>query len=686
MRRPRSPRIIEGLARADVGARPKSKKPRDALTRRDLEADLAGAAERGELVLHYQPIVDLRSGECRRVEALVRWRHRRQGLILPGELLPLAEASGQLPAIGSWVVAEAARQWADWRRQGLPLGVGVNLAGPELVASGLVDDALDSLLKHDVELGAFTCEVGAATFLAGDMTPRLALRRLAAAGARVSLDNASAADVPGRSLAPDLDEIKLSRSLIGRALAEASGAADVRALVELARDLRLTVVAVGVEDRATRDLVATLGCDLAQGYWVSRPLLAHRIAPWRRWAVGFAFGGALALAAHAGAAKAGASSEAVPRAPAAVRGFLPTICALDLPITQEAHHAATAQSSINDLKRRTGVAFAAQPAARADVYVQASVPATERARVARAADRDMEQLARDYGRDFARRPAIYVFASRSSFALGLQQLFGVRGTDAGLLAAANGGVNLPRQGAIVINLQNVPNDGDLAIVRHELTHAMVHEIIGPQGTLPAWVDEGLATLEERTLRADDDGGARDAAVTLTLLAEGRASLETLGSPSEWAQRNAALDGHGYTVAAEGVRLLRKQVSAAALVQILEATGRGTTFGAAYADAAGESIGDFERAFPARLAAERGAPRIVARAAEGGARWTLVGLAPQSSVTVTIEGVGYRLEYQVTTDRYGIYDAMFGATAPPGEYSIRASGRGGTAVGVLHTDA
>ncbi len=684
MRRRRSSRIIERLARADVGARPKSRTPRDPQTSRDLKADLLGAVERGELVLHYQPIVELRSGECRRVEALVRWRHRRQGLILPGELLPLAEASGQLPAIGRWVIAEAARQWADWRAQGLPLGVGVNLASPELVASGVVDDALDSLLKYDVEPGAFTCEVDAATFLAGDMAPRLALRRLAVAGARVSLDNSSAADVPGRSLAPDLDEIKLSRSLVRRALAEPSGAADVRALVELARDLQLMVVAVGVEDRATRDLVAALGCDLAQGYWVSRPLLAHRIAPWRRWAVGLALGGALALASHGSAAKA-ASSEAVPRAPAAVRGFLPTICALDLPTAHAPSRSVTAQSSIDDLKRRTGVDFVVQPAAHADVYVQASVPATKRARIARAVDRDMKQLAQDYGRDFAGRPAIYVFASRSSFALGLQQLFGVRGTDAGLLAAANGGVTLPRQGAIVINLQNVPNDGDLAIVRHELTHAIVHETIGPQGTIPAWVDEGLATLEERTLRADDDGGARDAAVTLTLLAEGRASLDTLESPSEWAQRNAALDGQGYPLAAEAVRLLRERVSAAGLVRILEATGGGTTFGAAYADAAGESIGDFERAFPARLAAERGAPNIVARAAEGGVRWTLVGLAPESIVNVTIEGAGYRLEYQVTTDRYGSYDAMFGATAPPGEYSIRASGPGGTAVGVLHTD-
>src|SRR5205823_681791 len=115
----------------------------------------------------------------------------------------------------------------------------------------------------------------------------------------------------------------------------------------------------------------------------------------------------------------------------------------------------------------------------------------------KAVQRDVATLQQEFGRSFAGRPAVYAFATRTGFAFGLQEIFGVRGPDAGLLAVANGGITLPRQGAIVLNLQNVPNDKDFAIVRHELTHALVHETIGVDSTLPAWFDEGLATLEER---------------------------------------------------------------------------------------------------------------------------------------------------------------------------------------------
>jgi hypothetical protein len=317
------------------------------------------------------------------------------------------------------------------------------------------------------------------------------------------------------------------------------------------------------------------------------------------------------------------------------------------------------------------------PAAHADVFVEAAVTSADRVRIARAVDRDAEQVSSDYGRAFTRRPVVYVFATRTSFAIGLQRLFGARATDAGLLAAANGGVTLPRYGAVAINLENLSSDRDLAIVRHELTHALVHEIVGPDALLPSWVDEGLATLEERTLRADDDA-TKDAAITLTLLAEGRADLTALASPTQWVTQNAALDGKAYTVAAEGARLLRERVTAEGLRQILEETGRGTPFAAAYAQVGGEALADFERAFPARLVAQRGVARITAMPSPEGVRWSAAGFAPATAVTIEIEGTGYRVEYTVTTDRYGMYEAVFGGTAPSGEYAIRARGRGGDA--------
>src|SRR5204863_7577641 len=127
MKRSPSRAVVERLARSDVrgGARPR--RPTAVAIR---DGELAAGLSRNELVLHYQPIVDLRSGECRRVEALLRWRHPRLGLIEPGDFLPFA--SGFLDEIGVWVVRAAAKQWTEWRTRGQALGIGVNLAGPEL--------------------------------------------------------------------------------------------------------------------------------------------------------------------------------------------------------------------------------------------------------------------------------------------------------------------------------------------------------------------------------------------------------------------------------------------------------------------------------------------------------------------------------------------------------------------------
>ena len=678
MKRPSRPRVIEKLARADLPQRwADLRKSREALAANDLQR----ALQENELVLHYQPIVDLRSFECRRVEALLRWRSRR-GLVHPTELIRIAGDTGQLGAVGRWVVHEAVRQSAEWRKRGLEIGVSVNVAGPELVDGTLVDYALGLIRQFGADPAGFIFEITPRAFHSGDAAIRDELRRLVAAGARVSLDAVTPADVPGRLLARDLDELKISRDLVRRIAAEPAAAHDARSLIELARDLRLITVAVGVEDVVTRDRLVTMSCDLAQGHFLSRPLAPNRVGPWQRAAVGLAFGGALALTAYVGGSKASAASSgsALARAPLEVRGFLPSCCTLELPTTQRA----TSTSVLDFLRERTGHLFVAETAVGADIYIEASITPEMQARLANAVDRDQRQVELDYGREFDERPAIYVFATRSSFALGLQQLFGVRTTDAGLLAAANGGVTLPRQGAIVINLQNVRSEGDLAIVRHELTHALIHQIVGAEASLPAWLDEGLATLEERGDGAEIS--THGAAVTMTMLVEGKISLDRLESGTRWAQENAALGGEAYTVAAEAARLLRERISRDGLSQVFEEAGRGTTFAEAYAQVAGESLADFERAFPARLAAENASPKVSHEQASDGVRWTVAGFKGLSSIEITITGTAYEVTYAGVTDRYGMYSAAFGQTAPPGQYSVRVVGPGGAATGAFEVPA
>jgi EAL domain-containing protein (putative c-di-GMP-specific phosphodiesterase class I) len=645
MKRPAPRGVVVQLARSDLKNGPRSRKPADVSIR---DGELATALLRGELALRYQPIVDLRSGECRRVEALLRWRHPRLGLLEPGDFLPFA--SELIEQIGVWVVRAAAAQWTEWRGLGSGLGIGINVSAPELAR---VDALLEALAPFGS--GAVTFELSPETFASSLARP--AVTRLSGAGARIALDGAAIADAPGRTLASLLDELKISRALVRRATEDRQAQADLRSLIELARDYRLASVAVGIEDRPTRDLALSLGCELAQGYFVSRPLVPGRLGPWRQWVAGFALTGSLTLTTFAGLGKAAAGGGGQ-QTPTLVKGVLQTACTVDLP----------------DVKARSGIDLECQRGDRADVYVEAAVAPAVRDALVAAVERDMARVEGELDHSFTSRPAVYAFATRNSFAFGLQSVFGVRGPDAGLLAAANGGITLPRQGAIVINLQNVPSDKDFAIVRHELTHALVHQIVGLNASLPAWFDEGLATQIER-----GGGGAtvaaRGSAVALGILTAGKATLADLDQQTEWAQQNATLDGQAYSVAAEAVRLLEQRVTHDGLIRMLDAIGRGSTFGAAYLAEAGETIGDFTHAFPSRLAAESEA-RIVQTARPDGVLWTLAGFTPNSVVAVTIDGAGYHLEYEIRTDKYGMHQGSFGGTAPTGEYTIRAS-RAGT---------
>ena len=178
-------------------------------------------------------------------------------------------------------------------------------------------------------------------------------------------------------------------------------------------------------------------------------------------------------------------------------------------------------------------------------------------------------------------------------------------------------------------------------------------------------------------------GARGSAVALGILSEGKTTLADLDQQTQWAQRNASLDGQAYSVAAEAVRHLELRVTHDGLIRMLDAIGGGSTFAQAYLAEGGETIADFTHAFPSRLAAESEA-RIVQTARPDGVLWTLAGFTPNTVVTVAINGAGYHLEYEVRTDKYGMHQGSFGGTAPKGEYTISASRGGTSAVTTVRT--
>jgi hypothetical protein len=441
-------------------------------------------------------------------------------------------------------------------------------------------------------------------------------------------------------------------------VADEAAAMSLRELVERARDLGLASVAVGVEDDATYRLVSSYGYDLAQGFWMSRPLAARDVSRWRGWMARIALGGAAAFVAPFGFARIALGPSAGP-----------TASPVDVERGSQCCSRAMAGEPVD-----LGLTMATTSVDGARVVAEASVPADDVARISAAIARDLGWTERAFGASFDRAPTVYVLATRASFAYAVQRGFGQSATDAGVLAASNGGVAFPRQGAVVLNWEAARADRSLAIVRHELTHVLAHQLAGFETVLPAWFDEGLATLAERQVASDPLEDARSVSTTLTLLAQGRGSLTMLSSPRDWTLRNAELEGRGYALAGHAVELL----AGGGMEGMRDLLERASTAGFAEAFAAwrGESVADFAAAFPARFATDQSSLFIAHRPDGGSVRWTVSGARPDTTMKVTIDGHDYHVEFDARADRDGVYSAVFGGTAKAGDYTITVLGRDG----------
>jgi diguanylate cyclase (GGDEF)-like protein/PAS domain S-box-containing protein len=240
---------------------------------------LPGVLDRDELRLHFQPAIRLNDGAMRGAEALVRWEHPEYGLIPPREFIPVAEESGLMARIGRWVLAEACRQATRWNRIVQPaLRVAVNLSAGQLRDPCLVDDVRTVLADTGTAPSHLCLEVAEAT-LVHDVDAAVAvLAELKAVGVLLAIDDFGAGpSALGHLRRLPADVIKLDSSL-AHGLGDLRGVAVVRSVVDLAHGLGLVVVAEGVESSSQADRLATLGCDLAQGYFLGRPNEAPALA------------------------------------------------------------------------------------------------------------------------------------------------------------------------------------------------------------------------------------------------------------------------------------------------------------------------------------------------------------------------------------------------------------------------
>jgi diguanylate cyclase (GGDEF)-like protein len=265
------------MYRAKLGNRPFASYERNLDEESDqmrLLEELRTAIDEGELVLHYQPQLDLRSGEIRTVEALLRWCHPRLGLLPPDKFLPLAEEAGLMCSITKWVLEQATAQCAAWRSADRPLTVAVNISPTNLLEPGFVDMVRGQLELHDVPAHAMVLEITETCVIAEFETSRGVIEELRDLGLRMSIDDFGAGVTSLAYLSSlAVGELKLDRTFIsGLVGADRDRELDlVRSTIELGHAMGLRIVAEGIEDKATLDLLSDLGCDFAQGYCISRP-------------------------------------------------------------------------------------------------------------------------------------------------------------------------------------------------------------------------------------------------------------------------------------------------------------------------------------------------------------------------------------------------------------------------------
>ena len=249
----------------------------EVVTRLDFQSDLRNALYAGEFRLNYQPLVRLDTGELCGTEALVRWRHGARGEVPPDVFIRTAEEIGFINDIGRWVLRAALDELAGWRRLRPELTVSVNVSSTELVDPRFVESVTDALAATDLPGNALTVELTETALMTDPGTALRHLEALKDAGVRLSIDDFGTGYSSLSYLRRfPVDQVKIDRSFIDGVGRSVEDRAVVRAIVELARALRLQVVAEGIEDAAQLRELVRMGCHLGQGYYLHRPMEAVR--------------------------------------------------------------------------------------------------------------------------------------------------------------------------------------------------------------------------------------------------------------------------------------------------------------------------------------------------------------------------------------------------------------------------
>ncbi|MFP5390968.1 MAG: putative bifunctional diguanylate cyclase/phosphodiesterase [Gammaproteobacteria bacterium] len=248
-----------------------------------LLTELRNAIERNELRLHVQPKLQLDTGAVVGVEALVRWQHPERGNVFPDEFIPFAEQTGFIRVLTRWVLEQSAMLARSLAVQGIEIKVSVNLSTRDLLDQDLPAKFSDILARHQVEPHSFCLEITESAIMDDPVRAQGTLERLHAMGVDLSIDDFGTgySSLAYLKRLP-VDELKIDKSFVLNMENDVGDTKIVRSTIDLGHNMGLRVVAEGIESEAVWRLLAALGCDQGQGYFMSRPIPAERLADWIR--------------------------------------------------------------------------------------------------------------------------------------------------------------------------------------------------------------------------------------------------------------------------------------------------------------------------------------------------------------------------------------------------------------------